>query len=79
MTEKKTEITPENSKQKATSEKGADGATKLRAVSPRTKLPVEHPESQEVERIHYQRQTSLCGHPLNEADIDGLMDQAKKK
>ncbi len=30
-------------------------------VSPRTKLPVEDPESQAVERIHYEMQQSLAG------------------
>jgi hypothetical protein len=33
------------------------------AISPRTKLPVKHPESQAVERIHYDMQTSLNSHP----------------
>jgi hypothetical protein len=32
-------------------------------ISPRTKLPVEHPESQAVERAHYEMQTSLNSHP----------------
>ena len=33
------------------------------AISPRTRRPVEDPESQEVERIHYDMQTSLASHP----------------
>jgi hypothetical protein len=33
------------------------------AISPRTKLPVKHPESQAVERNHYDMQTSLNSHP----------------
>jgi hypothetical protein len=32
-------------------------------VSPRTKLPVSDPESQAVERIHAEMQTSIFEHP----------------
>ena len=57
------------------------GSPNLKApdISPRTKLPVEHPESQAVERIHYDMQTSLCGRPMTEAEADALLKDDKKK
>ena len=30
-------------------------------ISPRTKLPIEHPDSKAVERIHYEMGQSLAG------------------
>lgn len=52
---------------------------KLKAadVSPRTKLPVEHEESQAVERIHYEMQQSLCGRPPTEEELREL-DESRK-
>ena len=35
----------------------------FRAISPHTKLPEEHPESQAVERARYDMQLSLNNHP----------------
>ncbi len=42
------------------------------AISPRTKLPVTDPESQAVERIHYEMQTSLCGRPPTAEELAEL-------
>jgi hypothetical protein len=41
-------------------------------VSPRTKLPIDHPESQAVERIHYEMQRSLCGLTLTDEEMKKL-------
>lgn len=48
------------------------------AISPRTKLPVEDPESRAVERVHYEAQTSLCSliPAANAADLP--KDKPKK-
>jgi hypothetical protein len=49
------------------------------AISPHTKLPVEHPESQAVERILYETGHSLCGKKVTEAAPPGLLpDQPKE-
>jgi hypothetical protein len=52
---------------------------KIQAISPRTKLPVDHPESQAVERILYETGQSLCGHPTPEAVIKDLLKKKHKK
>jgi hypothetical protein len=39
-------------------------------ISPHTKLPVEHPESQAVERVRYDMQISLNSHPDHKDDKD---------
>lgn len=48
------------------------------AISPRTKLPVEHPESQAVERAHYEMQTSLNSRPGAEAEIAARVERPKE-
>jgi hypothetical protein len=47
-------------------------------ASPRTKLPVEHEESQTVERIHYEMQQSLCGHPLSDEEVEAALKGKRK-
>jgi hypothetical protein len=49
------------------------------AISPRTQLPVEHPESQAVERIHHEIGQSFCGQPASEAAIKNLLEKKPKK
>jgi hypothetical protein len=64
--------------QKARDREAPDGA-KLQAISPRTKLPVEHPESQAVERILYEAGQSLCGQPTADAALEDLLKKEPKK
>jgi hypothetical protein len=49
------------------------------AISPRTKLPIEHPESQAVERINYEMGQSLCGQPATDAAIADLLKEKPKE
>lgn len=49
------------------------------AISPRTKLPVDHPESQAVERILYETGHSLCGQPTPAATIKNLLEEKPKQ
>ena len=49
------------------------------AISPRTQLPVDHPESQAVERAHYEAQTSLCGQPATDAAIKDILKKEPPK
>ena len=51
---------------------------KKQAISPRTKLPVEHPESQAVERAHYEMQTSLCGRKPTAEELAELKRNKKE-
>jgi hypothetical protein len=48
-------------------------------ISPRTKLPEDHPESQEVERIRYEMQQSLCGRVTTEAETEEAGDKQEEK
>ena len=51
---------------------------KQQTISPRTKLPVEHPESQAVECAHYEMQTSLNSRPMTEAELAALLERPKE-
>jgi len=64
--------------QQARDREAPDGA-KLQAISPHTKLPVEHPESQAVERILYETGQSLCGQPAAGPIIADLLKKEPKK
>jgi hypothetical protein len=64
----KQQITTENTKFVA-----QDKSAKSQAgISPRTKLPESHPESQAVEREHYLRQTSLASRSTKKEVEDAL-------
>lgn len=63
---------------KETSKAGVAIRAKGAAISEHTKLPVDHPESQAVERIRYEMQQSLCGHPMTEAEIEALTSKSKR-
>ena len=60
-----------------------DGQTrpglKSQDLSPRTKLPVEHPESQAVERERYRVGLSLNSPPMTEAQADALLKEEKQR
>jgi hypothetical protein len=49
------------------------------AISPHTKLPVEHPESQAVERILYETGQSLCGEKATDAVPADLFPKKPKE
>ena len=52
--------------------------TQAQPISPRTKLPIEHPESQAVERAHYEMQTSLNSRPVTKAELAALLEPPKE-
>jgi hypothetical protein len=54
--------------------KAQEAREQQQPISSRTKLPVEHPESQEVERIHYERQTSSASRPEKEKENETKTD-----
>ncbi|HEU5069814.1 MAG TPA: hypothetical protein VFV96_05285 [Verrucomicrobiae bacterium] len=52
--------------------------TVAEAISPRTKLPVSHPESKAVEQIHYEMQQSLAS-AISPAEAETLLKEMEKK
>ncbi len=64
--------------QQARGQQGA-GDSKLERVSPHTKLSVEHPESQAVEREKYLMGQSYCAHPIPPSELDAFLRSDREK
>ncbi len=61
-----------------TRDQQAPASANLQTLSPRTKLPIEHPESQAVERIHYEMQQSLAS-ATPPAEVEAFFKKAESK